>query len=228
MSAFVTLIFDNEIIIAADTLVTIRGEQSHVPLNFISKIHPLPSKHSVIIGIGSYQVIRKWYEIANSNIVARNIETLDEQSVMHMKQLLKEFNQEYACIYQIGFDSKNKIHAYKYDLGDEFKREVINSPFFCRPGLDIDLGEFLKNLTNRILDKEEKDNNHAYSCIADECYKLLCRLKELDSEETKDGSSSIGGHMEFFIMNKNGYTLKQLRPFANYENDYQICESRNS
>lgn len=156
MSAFATLVFDNEFIIAADTLVTERGEKSHVPLNFISKIHPLPSKHSVIIGVGSYQVIRKWYEIANSNIVARNIETLNEKSVMYMKQSLEEFNQEYACIYQIGFDSKNKIRVYKYDSANEYKSEVINSPFFCRPGLGIELGEFLENLTNRILDKEKK------------------------------------------------------------------------
>ncbi|MGI6170051.1 MAG: hypothetical protein ACOYI4_10230 [Christensenellales bacterium] len=209
MSAFIVVADDKQIVVAADTLVVRKESGCYIPINYTSKIHPLLSKNSVILGVGCYQAIQRWCEIADQAIIARDIETLDKYSAPLMKKrLIGEFGDTYACIYQIGFDSKGNTRAYKYDSEEGYVGKAIDGKVFFRPG-DVDVMKCFEGAPD----------------VHTALYRCLCSLKEADSKETADGSSSIGGHMELLIMHDGSYSLERYKPFDEYEENYQrMCD----
>lgn len=200
MSAFIAVKNGDTIIVGADTLVTKEDDGGFTPIQFVSKIFPIIMKKSLIVGVGCLETIHEWAQIAERNIFADNILTLDQFSTAAMqKYLLPKYRDVYTCIYQYGFDLSGHPHGFKYDSDQNYNSMEICDAVIIRPGeksaLDTSGGE---NLT-------------------DIYFNNLQNLKRISELKSTNHRANIGGAMQIAVLTADGFNTKIDRYFDDYE-----------
>lgn len=192
------------------TMDTLCSKPNKEPLNYVSKIIPLPHLKSVICGTGAVDLILDWYILIEKQIVARDIYKLDklapeQLNKLAQKYMLNESNTS-ATIYQFGFsEAYGRFKGFAYRSENNFRSETLNDGF----GLKPQSPEIIQYYNELFRARGTID--------LDLLIELMKYQKINDGEKDKTERVGIGGSIHLCRLDKYKQFLWECYAFEDYE-----------
>lgn len=187
---------DNEIILIMDTLSSYAVTKQ--PHCFCTKFFPLPHLDMIMCGTGLHNVIIKWFELLSSNMVAKDIDHLNEFTPNILKDIFKEniLEKESATsIYHFGINKEDKFIGYKYWSVDNFEPFALPRNGWAYKPDSERLRRFLSS-------------NDTY-----DFWDIVTLQYTNDKKEQFDKKVGIGGDIIVCSMSREGIGIKKLFSF---------------
>jgi hypothetical protein len=210
VSSLIFLTTEDFAFIATDTLAT--SPEDGRPFKFSTKAFPIPHLKMIIscTGIGGFGL--QWFIQVNDNIVVPDVERLNFHTPNALRKLWADFNNQQVIpngqtvtIYHFGFSKlDNHIHSYAYRSTNNFTSESIIYGIGTKPPIDhpeqFELPKDLRKMME------------------------IQRAAEL-SKPTNE-RVGIGGEIQTFLLNKDGFIISTIDKFDNYDSDERTIYSK--
>lgn len=199
---------EDQICIALDTL-SIEAED-HKPFAFMTKFILLPHLHTILTGTGFGPFVSEWMAQARSNILAQDIEHLNQYApdcLLKLASHYPQLNGTSATIYHFGYSQgRDKFLGYAYRSTRNWISEEIQYGIGMKPVVPFEFENSL-NLPKTFIE-------------------LMELQREEDLKLPKSERIGIGGEIHFIIMNRNGINVQRCHRFSSYDEDYKIMCNR--
>lgn len=209
----------DSIIICSDSLTS---EECGVPRQFTTKVFPLPHLNTIIGCTGCQNVVLKWLNFIESNVIANDVKQLNAVSPEHIKRIYEEttkgcFPRPSTTIYHFGYDLADaKYYVYAYRSTKQFMSEIIPEGFYYKPGEEIDSEVIQKNNTNEL---------HELDCMS--LLKEICLTQQrVDKEKNSTERLGIGGSVFLYYMSEGAITISKLMDFPDKEETDRTIRSK--
>ena len=206
MTALNFVIEEDRICFAMDTLSL--GFDDHQPLAFLTKYVILPHLQTIVTGTGHGMVVSDWMAMARSNIVARDIDHVNQytpSALLRIGERYPELVDTTATVYHFGYsECRKRFLCYAYRSTTNWKPEEILDGIGMKPRIEFSV----------------EDSMELPSLFVE----LMERQREQDMLLPPAGRVGIGGHIHFIVMSKHGVHVSTCHRFSSYEDDYRsIC-----
>ncbi len=156
---------EDSVLILSDTLA-LSGE-THRPMNFTSKVFPLPHLSLCIAGTGLQQIVQNFWSYTNSEIVVRDIDHLDELASKALQGLWGDLDDVAlegvtATIYTFGWSrERESFVGFAYRSTNGFTTENLAHGMALKPPPSS--GEFpdivsLPDLVKYMITQQQEDS----------------------------------------------------------------------
>jgi len=179
------------------------------PFKFASKFRSFPHLKGVICGVGTFNIIVKWWKKVEDSLIVKNITQLDHFTPNLLRNILNEVEEEFnvkptATIYHFGIDElNNEMIGYVYRSSNSFISEKVGYHIGYRPNYEIYWDKLPKN-----------DNIQAY-------IEIMKQLKHQD-DILKENKVGIGGEIHLLMLELSGqYIGKSIYKFKDYDKNYE-------
>jgi len=199
-------------LILSDSLAS---EGAGIPFLFVTKVHPLPHLNTLVCGTGSLNTVMNWLNFIQLNVIASDINDLNEVSPENIKRIYQETtgtNGPFTTIYQFGYSEKtNKNHGYCYRSTNGFVGESVQEGFGVKPGDGIDVESIVRSRSD--------DINAAF--------KQIClKQQEVDMAKTGSDRLGVGGSVYMYSLKGKMISIEHSFDFPNKGSDEQQIRSR--
>lgn len=208
MTALNFLIQKHQACFAIDTLSVTADERQ--PLCFLTKFIVLPHLATAVAGTGHGSLIQEWMHFVRSNLVARDVEHLNQYVPDVLKEIANrhpELEEITATIYHFGYSEHRQTYTgYAYRSTNNWASEELPYGVGVKPQIKIEIEENFE--------------------LPGKFVEIMLAQQEADSLLPKSERVGIGGEINFVHMAQGAFNISTCHRFANYESDYaKICEA---
>ncbi len=208
MSALIFVLKPDQVLIAMDTLAV--APDTKAPLQFVSKVFPVPHLGGVICGTGAFPVVLDWFNFVLTRVVGRDILILDEFA----PTILQEIGERHglservtATIYHFGYlEKEGRFAGFAYRSERRFESQRLEYGLGMKPPHDDLLQVGAEKVFNDGLPKAFVD--------------LMEQQKKRDEDQPEEARVGIGGEIHFVQLEERGYRLYVCHRFSDYRETF--------
>lgn len=214
MTTLLFLLEPERVCLAMDTLC--RLADGGQPLNFSTKMMPLPHLHGVICGTGVRELIYEWAYFVQCNAVAQDVTELDNIAQATLPKIAERYELDDArtcTIYHFGlWRSAGEFVGLAYRSTSGFSSEKLCHGLGIKPPDAIDLQSAFGTMEELGLPQGFVD--------------IMRQQKVADDAKPATDRVGIGGEIQFLVMDADGIHLTTCHKFEDHAALFEDMMSR--
>lgn len=208
MSSLIYRLIDNQVCIAADTLLS---NDRHEPFKYVTKILLLPNIRGVLCGTGSGDLLLRWYLQIQTDVIVPDLPWLGSRTPTLLQKLANELKLPSGMkttIYHFGWDHRaNRMVGQSFAAQECFAlRDAHRDSLVVKPGYP-----------SAMKDAGELVFQHGIAGFA----QIMERQRQAEQQLTKDDGAGIGGEVHFVEITTNGVAQFLAHRFSDYHELYE-------
>lgn len=204
MSALIFVLQRDAVHVAMDSLAV--DPQDKQPLQFVTKLFPLPHLMSVMCGTGTMPLILDWFVFIQRQIIGEDVGILDETAPRYLPAVAAAHGLSddlTATVYHFGYLKRAaRFVGFAYRSTNGFKSEPLPDGLGMKPPHD---------------DLMHLGAEKIYELSVPGVFNLLMgHQKSRDDQKPPTERSGIGGEVHWLTLQQQGYLLHTCHRFPDY------------